>query len=84
MLTGFHLRSRANSKCRDPHSRRSVRNEIVNVLNIVEIMSQDLKRKRTRGTTEVVMPWREYVNGDKKYDLLAQCAPVFLIVSVTL
>ena len=55
MLTGFQLRSSANRKGRDWCSRRSLRDEICDVRDVVEIVGDDLKGRRSRGTTEVVM-----------------------------
>ena len=84
LLTGIQLRSSANRKGRDRCSRRSLRDEVYDVRDAVEIMGEDLKGRRSRGTTEVVMTLRQHVNGRKKHGIMNYIAPVFLMVSLTL
>jgi hypothetical protein len=55
MPTGFQLRSSANRKSRDWCGRRSLRDEICDIRDVVEVVGEDLKGRRSRGTTEVVM-----------------------------
>ena len=48
MLTGFQLRSSANRNGRDWCSRRSLRDEICDVRDVVEIVGDDLRKKVPR------------------------------------
>jgi hypothetical protein len=54
------------------------------VRDAVEIAGEDLKGGRSRGTTEVVMTFRQDVSEHEKDEMLSYIAPVFLMVSLTL
>ena len=84
VLTGIQLRSSANFHGRDWCNRRSMGNKIDNIRNTAEKVREDLKRRWSRGTTEVVMTYRKNVNDREIDETLNDITPVFLIVSLTL
>ena len=84
MLTGVQLRSSAYRNGRDWCNRRSLWDEVCVIRDAVEIMGEDLKGRRSRGTAEVVVTLRQDVDGHEEYEMLNYIAPVFLMVSLTL
>ena len=84
MLTVFQLRSSANLQGRNWRGRRSLRNEIGDICDTAKMVCKDLKRRRARRTTKIVMTLRKDVNGHETEDTLNFIIPVFFIVSFTL